>query len=61
MVRVQGPNIGRLFDDLYGLLHQINKKTVEQTFCEFFRTTQEQHSKGKVIAMCHLGTSQGTW
>jgi hypothetical protein len=32
VVRVQRPNIGRLVDDLYGLLHQIYKKTVDRPF-----------------------------
>jgi len=51
---MQGPNIGRLEDDLYGLLHQIYKKTVERLFWKYSLDTQEQPKKSKVIAMCHL-------
>jgi cell division protein FtsL len=57
---MQGPNIGPLADDLYGSLHQIYKKPDAITGHAIFAAPQEHVSKTGVIAMCHIGTSQGT-
>lgn len=57
---MQAPNIGPLADDLYACLHQIYKKPDALPGHTIFAPSQEHVSKTEVIAMCHIGTSQGT-
>ncbi|MCL5226372.1 hypothetical protein M4Z12_09735 [Pseudomonas sp. In614] len=57
---MRAPNIGPLADDLYACLHQIYKKADALASHAIFTRPEEHVSKTEVIAMCHIGTPQGT-
>jgi methyl-accepting chemotaxis protein len=53
---MQATNIGRFADDLHGSLHLSRKKLCARDAGDL----GEHKFKSQVIAMCHIGTSQGT-